>query len=537
MSGDDQFPELAFGIAGPIGVDISAICDSLANALKDVGYTAYPIHLTTEMMSYPLNSHNLSKPADSDYFSEVSFKIDYANALCKEQGSSATLARVALRAIALKRAELTKALPRKTDKAVLLPEKPTAYVIRQLKRPDEVALLRKVYGRQFILISAYGSAEQRARLLEERIARTVSSAVPQHEVRCRAIKLMARDASEDDHDFGQELRETFHRADVFIDGLLKHEMEAKLIRFVQAFFGRTDIAPSKHEYGMYAAKSASLRSSDLSRQVGAAIFTDDGELITQGCNEVPKALGGTYWDLEEPDFRDVRVGYDPNEILKKEILRDVLDRLLNANLLSNDALELGPPGEMVEKLTKKKTKGTDEKDGPLRRSSIMDLTEFGRVVHAEMCAICDAARLGRSLKGATLFCTTFPCHNCTKHILAAGIKRVVYMEPYPKSRAKELHQNEIEIEKETPGTVSFVPFLGISPFRYRDIFQKSNRKGNDGGALRWIAEVPAPMIDAPPPAYPDIEIAEYSKLFGAKERAEDTSKSSQRSEPTPWRWT
>jgi hypothetical protein len=59
------------------------------------------------------------------------------------------------------------------------------------------------------------------------------------------------------------------------------------------------------------------------------------------------------------------------------------------------------------------------------------------------------------------------------------------MEPYPKSRAKDLHPDEIEVEAETPGKVSFVPFMGISPFRYRDIFQKSRRKRDDGSALDW----------------------------------------------------
>src|SRR5882757_10653799 len=104
---------------------------------------------------------------------------------------------------------------------------------------------------------------------------------------------------------------------------------------------------------------------------------------------------------------------------------------------------------MVEEFTKKKRPGFDEKDGPLANCAVLDLTEFGRVVHAEMCAICDAARLGRSVKGATLFVTTFPCHNCAKHILAAGLDRVVYMEPYPKSHVDQLHKNEIEIEKKT----------------------------------------------------------------------------------------
>lgn len=105
---------------------------------------------------------------------------------------------------------------------------------------------------------------------------------------------------------------------------------------------------------MYAAKSASFRSADLSRQVGAAIFTDEGELITQGCNEVPKAMGGTYWDSESPDFRDVRLGYDPNDILKRDILRDLFDRLSRANLLSETAQRLGSLDDMVTKLTYKR---------------------------------------------------------------------------------------------------------------------------------------------------------------------------------------
>jgi deoxycytidylate deaminase len=298
-------------------------------------------------------------------------------------------------------------------------------------------------------VSAYGSVEQRQRLLENQIGRSLSPSIPRNEVACKAGDLIARDANEEGVDFGQRLSETFHIADVFIDGLSKREMDDKLTRFVQAFFGRTDIAPSKDEYGMYAAKSASLRSSDLSRQVGAAIFSDDGELITQGCNEVPKAFGGTYWDLEEPDFRDVRLGYDPNDILKKELLRDILDRMSNDALLSQRAILLGPPGEMVDKLTRKK-QGPHEKDGALASSLVMDLTEYGRVVHAEMCAICDAARLGRNVKGATLFCTTFPCHNCTKHILAAGIKRVVYMEPYPKSRAKTFIRTRLKLRRRRP---------------------------------------------------------------------------------------
>jgi deoxycytidylate deaminase len=506
-------PELIFGIAGPIGVDISAICDSLQSALQSVRYESEIIHLTKEMMIDVTLTSPPKKSSATDFFSDVNYKIQYANEFCREFVDPGALARVALRAISRRREELS-GDPQKP------PAKSTAYVIRQLKRPDEITLLRRVYGKQFVLISAYGSAEKRTKLIEDRLKKTLPPSTANNEICSKTSQLIDIDSNEEDNDFGQRLRETFHLADVFIDGLSKQLMDDKLTRFIQAFFGRTDIAPSKEEYGMYAAKSASLRSSDLSRQVGAALFSLDGELITQGCNEVPKASGGTYWDSEEPDFRDVRIGHDPNDVLKKEILRDLFDRLSKAGLLSSTAKKLGNLDEMIGKLTRKRKPGSSESNGPLATAAIMDVTEYGRVVHAEMCAICDAARLGKSVKGSILFCTTFPCHNCTKHILAAGVSRVVYMEPYPKSKAKDLHQNEIEIENEVDGRVSFIPFLGISPYRYRDIFQKTaRRKRSDGSAKRWIAEIdgkdmPMPMVEATSNSYIDIEFDEIAKLFG-----------------------
>jgi cytidine deaminase len=288
-------------------------------------------------------------------------------------------------------------------------------------------------------------------------------------------------------------------ADVFTHGVDKDSMETTLERFFQAFFGRNDITPSRDEYGMYAAKSASLRSADLSRQVGSAIFSIDGSIISQGCNEVPKAGGGNYWDEEFPDHRDIRRGFDPNDTLKKELLRNVLERLNNGGFLSPKAIQIGNSFDMVSTMTNKK----DKENGILYDAKIMDVTEFGRVVHAEMNSICDAARNGNSIRNSTLYCTTFPCHNCTKHIIASGINKVVFMEPYPKSKAHELHGDEIQIESESdPKRVAFIPFLGISPYRYRDIFQKDRRKTSDGKATLWYAGHPKPMVEIEFPSYP-----------------------------------
>ena len=100
-------------------------------------------------------------------------------------------------------------------------------------------------------------------------------------------------------------------------------------------------------------------------------------------------MGGTYCGFGIADFRDVKLGFDPNDILKREILGDLFDRLARANLLSDKAKALGSIDDMVNTLTKKRKPGTTDTDGPLAKAQLMDVTEYGRVVHAEMCALCD----------------------------------------------------------------------------------------------------------------------------------------------------
>ena len=59
-------------------------------------------------------------------------------------------------------------------------------------------------------------------------------------------------------------------------------------------------------------------------------------------------------------------------------------------------------------------------------------------VHAEQNAIIQAAKLGVSIDGATLYCTHQPCVICAKMIINAGISRVVYKEGYPDDFSLEL---------------------------------------------------------------------------------------------------
>ena len=52
--------------------------------------------------------------------------------------------------------------------------------------------------------------------------------------------------------------------------------------------------------------------------------------------------------------------------------------------------------------------------------------KYDRVIHAELNAISRCAKRGVSTDGATLYVTHFPCKECAKAVIAAGIKTVVY---------------------------------------------------------------------------------------------------------------
>ena len=64
--------------------------------------------------------------------------------------------------------------------------------------------------------------------------------------------------------------------------------------------------------------------------------------------------------------------------------------------------------------------------------------ELCRGAHAEQNAIIQAAGSGRSLEGATMYCTTAPCSTCTKMIINAGITRLVLAERYPDKLGEQL---------------------------------------------------------------------------------------------------
>lgn len=64
--------------------------------------------------------------------------------------------------------------------------------------------------------------------------------------------------------------------------------------------------------------------------------------------------------------------------------------------------------------------------------------ELCRGIHAEQNAVIQAARHGIAIDGATVYCTHQPCVLCAKILLNAGVKDIVFREPYPDPLSEEL---------------------------------------------------------------------------------------------------
>ncbi len=315
-----------------------------------------------------------------------------------------------------------------------------------------------------------------------------------------------------DGEFGQDVRDVFPLADFFLRSSDRADMQAELKRFVELLFNHPFHTPTRDEYGLYIARAVALRSADLSRQVGAAITNEDGDVLAVGCNEVPRSGGGAVWPGEPGDYRDFRVGADKSATMKREIVAEVLKRLSDAKWLRDEREKL-PVSQLVDE-------ALYGNEALFENTRISNIIEFGRIVHAEMSALMDAVRRGVPVRGGTLFCTTFPCHMCARHLISAGIKRVVYIEPYPKSMTKDLYRRGVRVDEDLAdnNAVVFDSFVGVAPRRYADLFEMPKRKDARGVALVWDRAHANPRLDRYTATY--IELEKTIRVFLLEHRDE-----------------
>jgi deoxycytidylate deaminase len=505
------YPELVLCLCAAVGTDTTVVTDALASELRAVGYTPVPVRLSALMAQIPGLEYLSGLKAEDERIRE---SMRAGNEIRRIIGHADAVARLALSHIHSVRSGLN------ASQDEMVPAERHCFILSSLKRDEELEMLRKLFGQRALLVSIYEPREQRVENLCRKIASSKNSSDPDAHKEI-AEDLIDTDQKERSDLLGQRLEDVFQRADVFLKAGISFREDVR--RFVQLLFRAPYITPTVDELLMFQARAAAQRSADLSRQVGAVIATKTGEILATGCNEVPRAGGGVIWDAvagSDRDYRDYKIGQDAAAGTRKEIVAELLEALAAAGWLTEEKTDRTPEERAQEALY--------VEPKPLAGTAVAGLLEFGRIVHAEMAAICDAAMRGVPVRDGTLYCTTFPCHMCARHIIAAGITRVVYIEPYPKSRAKKLYKRAIQVDHDREAdddAVKFDAFVGIAPTRFIDLFDMVERKDGQGYSLSTAAANKAPkgvtygslVAEVESSYLGPIANADWSKLFRSTE--------------------
>ena len=490
--GDLAANEFVFAVVGPVGSGTSQVAAQLGSLLGEEGFECV-ILKAREVIEKWMRSRSKGEGKDSTLAKRTELQ-DAGDDLRKESKDNAAVA-VGLVARIREERATRQGSALKENTPVEPDGSRRAYILDSIRHPHEALLLRRVYQEAFCLVGVFCKDDERKDRLQEKKYTDAGAADIE--------RFMQRDENAPEA-HGQKVSDAFHLSDYFVDNsrprFLKERdgnqrsnaewgIPEQLGRLVDILTRKRIVRPRPSETGMFHAYGARMQSSCLSRQVGAALLDQTGAVVSTGTNEVPRAGGGVYGGVfqaeqtadpaRSDDFRCfVHRKFCTNTRHQNEIIEELLGSI-----------------DKVEEI-----KGSEKRAllaGAIRKSRIGQILEFSRAVHAEMDALLSAARNGIKTVGTRLFVTTFPCHSCARHIVAAGVDEVQYIEPYLKSQAIPLHGDAIVTDdrewnppsqqhgpdQEIPA-VLFRPFIGVAPRLYRRAFFKDTElKDGETGAM------------------------------------------------------
>lgn len=205
------------------------------------------------------------------------------------------------------------------------------------------------------------------------------------------------------------------------------ELHWQIVKYISLIMHPGLITPSLDEKMMQVAYTAKLNSGCLSRQVGASITNENGSLKAIGWNSVPEGQTPCLLrNIDELNCNTNSLSFSTYEKSKefRIYIKDIT--LINSENGLNQAF-------CFKSIYTKNKKDENGK-----------LTEIGnqvhtRSLHAEENAFMQLAKYGsEGIKGGTLYSTASPCELCSKKSYQLGIKRVVYIDPYPGIARKQI---------------------------------------------------------------------------------------------------
>ncbi len=433
--------EIVIALCGQLGTDLKKIEELLTTELKHkFRYECQTIKLSSFISRY--TDKKLSSIINS--YERIKAGMDGGNEL-REKYDNQILAEFAIQKIISDRVSEESTENLEQEK---FDDRRKCFIIDSIKHPAEIKLLNEVYRDSFYVIGVFSPIGLRAKNLEKSFGLNSISKV---------YELINRDTGEDLL-YGQKVEESFINSDYFIrvSSNEKRKLKPKIERFLNLLFDIGINTPSPNETPMYQATAAAANSACLSRQVGACITDSSGDILSLGWNDVPTYGGNLYPNSDlDIDERCYNIGdCECANIKKKEKIKsDILTELNNAEILK--------PGEHTSVI-----------NDILDRNGIKNLIEFARSIHAEMHAIIlGSQKSGSKMVGGKLYCTTYPCHNCARHIIVAGISEVYYIEPYKKSLGIELHADAITEDENENNKVRILMYEGVAPKKYMEFYK------------------------------------------------------------------
>jgi len=461
-------PELVIALCGPIGSPLHKVSKELCEVLEATfGYDECEVLRLSDCIREHAKSVEIEIP-DSSRFEQVEALIKAGNLLRKKHGAG-ILAEIAISRIRLGREKA------KDDTTGHYHPRRVCHIIDSIKNQEELDILREVYRDMVYVIGVFSPMSLREETLRKEDLQL-----------SEIYQLIDRDSGEESEN-GQTVRDTFPQSDFFlrIDTPNDSQLKKRVERFLHLVLGTELITPTPSESAMYAAAMAATNSACLSRQVGAAVTDSKNQVLGIGWNDVPRFKGGLYQSASSSLQGDADSDARCWNREGGKCFNDEEKRLFAEEMVS--VLKGILPVDQIDAA----------RTALLRAGKLKGLIEFSRAIHAEMHAIISATKTAGSLiSGGRLYVTTYPCHSCARHIVAAGIEEVYYIEPYRKSLALKLHGDAVTEREADKDKVRILAYDGVAPSRYLALFKMpSEGRKRDGKIIKVYAKEASPKLE------------------------------------------
>jgi deoxycytidylate deaminase len=324
------------------------------------------------------------------------------------------------------------------------------FVIECFRNPYEIDFFRSRYA-EFYLLSI--SAKKSIR--EKRVGKNFSTI---RDKRDEGASIKAGDM------YKLDVRSCVLLSDIAIlnDHGGKQKFFEKILRFIALIRNPGCIPPNDDELYMHIAYSHSLKSTCISRKVGAVIIGPKGYIFGAGWNNPGDGQVGC--GMRHKDDL-LNIDYIPLTTNTKDLTK--FKRIISENsskyICYKDVMSEIYTDQKLNKFIENCPENCITK---ISSEIGIKRLEYCRALHAEENAILQSAKIGgMPIERGTIYTTTYPCELCAKKLYQIGIRTIYYTEPYPESISEQVF-----LEDGTK-TVERIPFEGVKSYSFFRLFK------------------------------------------------------------------